>query len=213
MEKIILGILMLKRLTLYEIRNIIKTSFKSMCSDSSGSIQAALKRLLTSEMVTYTEFVENSVNKKQYSITDKGREMFIEWLSTPADMTNTKNMELGKFLFMGLLPSKKRIELLNEMLEKLEMELAYVSLIWNSVATYGSTDIQQALSVWINDPEYLEGILKATECSDANESANSIEDYQRHTIQYGIDGLQFSVDWFRALRDKEVSNIKSMVEE
>lgn len=46
MDKIILGILMLHRMTAYEIKNVIKNSFKSMCSDSLGSIQVALKRLL-----------------------------------------------------------------------------------------------------------------------------------------------------------------------
>ena len=45
MDKIILGILMLNRMTAYEIKNVIKLSYKSICSDSLGSIQAALKKL------------------------------------------------------------------------------------------------------------------------------------------------------------------------
>ena len=208
MEKIILGILMLRRFTLYEIRNIIKLNFKSMCSDSSGSIQAALKRLLASHLVTYTEYVENSVNKKQYSITDQGRDEFMHWLQTPADMSNSKNMDLGKLLFMGLVPANKRLELLDEMILKLETELAFVNLLWNEVQRFGSVDIQQALQIWFDDSEYHDGIIKATQCSDANESAKSIETFQMHTLQYGIDGLQFSVDWFRALREKEANSGK-----
>ena len=35
-----------------------------MCSDSLGSIQAALKKLLMLEMVTFEELVEKGVNKK-----------------------------------------------------------------------------------------------------------------------------------------------------
>ena len=64
MDKIILGILMLRRMTAYEIRNIIKNNFKSMCSDSLGSIQSALKKLFELKMVTYEELVEKGVNKK-----------------------------------------------------------------------------------------------------------------------------------------------------
>lgn len=45
MDKIILGILMLHRMTAYELRNIIRNNFKSMCSDSLGSIQAASQKI------------------------------------------------------------------------------------------------------------------------------------------------------------------------
>ena len=77
MDKIILGILMLHRMTAYELRNFIKNNFKSMYSDSLGSIQAALKKLFELEMVTFEELVEKGVNKKRYSITEKGREALI----------------------------------------------------------------------------------------------------------------------------------------
>ena len=51
-------------MTAYELRNVIRNNFKSMCSDSLGSIQAALKKLLMLEMVTFEELVEKGVNKK-----------------------------------------------------------------------------------------------------------------------------------------------------
>lgn len=50
MDKIILGILMPRRLTAYEMRNIIRENFKSMCSDSLGSIQSALKKLVEKQL-------------------------------------------------------------------------------------------------------------------------------------------------------------------
>lgn len=46
MDKIILGLLMLKKLTIYELRSIIEMNFTSMCSNSMGSIQAAIKSCL-----------------------------------------------------------------------------------------------------------------------------------------------------------------------
>lgn len=46
MEKIILRILILGRMTAYEIRNIIRQNYTAMCSDSLGSIHVALKNYL-----------------------------------------------------------------------------------------------------------------------------------------------------------------------
>ena len=100
MDKIILGILMLHRMTAYELRNVIRNNFKSMCSDSLGSIQAALKKLLMLEMVTFEELVEKGVNKKRYSITDIGQKTLIKWIRIPIDMSKTKNLDIGKLLFM-----------------------------------------------------------------------------------------------------------------
>ena len=44
MDKLILGLLMIKHFTVYEIRQVMRQNFSSMCSDSLGSIQAALKK-------------------------------------------------------------------------------------------------------------------------------------------------------------------------
>ena len=106
MDKLILGLLMMQRLTIYELRIIIKRYFQSMCSDSIGSIRAAVNKLLDAGMVTYTEFVERSVNKKQYSITDKGREEFAAWAQSLANVALPDNMELGKFLLRVLFPQR-----------------------------------------------------------------------------------------------------------
>ena len=44
MDKFILGPLMIKHFTVYEIRQIIRQNFTSIYSDSLGSTQAALKK-------------------------------------------------------------------------------------------------------------------------------------------------------------------------
>ena len=108
MDKIILGILMLHRMTAYELRNFIKNNFKSMYSDSLGSIQAALKKLFELEMVTFEELVEKGVNKKRYSITETGREALIEWIKIPINTSKTKNMILGNFFSWGMFRKKIR---------------------------------------------------------------------------------------------------------
>ena len=47
MKYFLLGLLMLKEMTVYQLKAMIAENFSSMCSDSMGSIQAALKKLLS----------------------------------------------------------------------------------------------------------------------------------------------------------------------
>lgn len=200
MDKILLGLLMLKRLTVYEIRSIIRSNFRSMCSDSLGSIQAAIKKLLAAQMVTCSEYVEKGVNKKQYSITDTGRKAFMDWLQIPADMTDFKSMELGKLLFMGLVPTENRLSLIDAIISKLEAELSGLLGIWASIQY--TNEIAKAIEGWKDDPEYLTGIQNATRNPDIVENANGIGTFEVMTLRYGIDSFQFNIDWFRAVREK-----------
>jgi len=203
MDKIILGILMLKRLTVYEIRNIIKKNFQSMCSDSLGSINVSVKKLLTAKMVTCSEIVENGVNKKRYSITELGRNHFLEWLKTPLDMSKTKNMDLGKLLFMGLVPIEERIAILSEIISSLENELLELNDIQKSIR---ESDEKEQMIIYLNsDSEYSLGIQSATQNSDIIETVNSIGNFEAITLQYGIDSVKFQIEWFTKLRDKAVN--------
>ena len=43
MDKILLAMLIYRKSTIYEIRNFIKDNMRTICSDSTGSIQAAIK--------------------------------------------------------------------------------------------------------------------------------------------------------------------------
>jgi DNA-binding PadR family transcriptional regulator len=199
MDKIILGLLMLQRLTVYEIRNIISKNFQPMCSDSMGSIQAAMKKLLSAGMVVFTEYVENGVNKKRYSITDAGRNAFSLWITTPADLSSGKNMELGKLLFLGLAPADERQKLVGEMIGKLETELSFLRKVQASVdAADNNKDVEYLLS----DPEYCEGIQNATNNTDMTTNINDIGYFQLATLQYGIDTFKFNIDWLKSLREK-----------
>jgi len=192
-EKLILGILMLKRLTVYEIRAVIKANFQSMCSDSLGSIQSAIKRLLEAEMVTFSEYVEKSVNKKRYSITEKGRKELMQWLLIPADISNSKNMEFGKLLFMGMLSTEERSSLIDEIIAKLEEDLDELFMIQSGTTP---EDKSKILEHWNTDPDYY---------SFVSEKSKQIEDYQYLTLQYGIDITKFNIEWFKSLKERNLS--------
>jgi len=200
MEYLILGLLMLKKLTIYEMRSAVKNNFKSMCSDSMGSIQAAIKKLLEKDMVTFDERVEKSVNKKYYSITPAGRTHFLSWVNSPADLSKTKNMELAKLLFMGLVPVHKRVALIDEIIRSLEEELAQLHTI-KEYQTH-SDEKQSGSEFWQSDREYRDGIATATGIDSVEDNIEQIHTFEMLTLQLGIDSTAFYIQWFRQLRNK-----------
>jgi len=191
---------MMRRLTAYEIRGIVRQYFQSMCSDSLGSIRAAVNKLLSLEMITCSEYVERSINKKQYSITDKGRRSFLDWTQTPADIALSKNMELGKFLFMGFVPAENRLQLITDIISGLEKTKSSFENMYSSINI--SNGVAQGVYYLESDPEYRDGIIAATQCTDIRQITNDIGEYQMCSLQYEIDTLKFQIEWFSKLKIK-----------
>ncbi len=102
MDNMILGLLLFSGRTIYQLRERIGKGLNLMYSDSMGSIQAAVKKLLNSGCIQYEETVENGKYKKIYSITDRGRQRFDGWIHTPMSVHSGKNPELAKLYFLGL---------------------------------------------------------------------------------------------------------------
>ncbi|HJB95049.1 MAG TPA: PadR family transcriptional regulator, partial [Candidatus Mediterraneibacter intestinigallinarum] len=120
MDNIILGLLLLNSRTIYQLRERIDKGLNMMYSSSMGSIQAAIKKLLNCGYIQYEEAVENGKYKKIYSITDSGKQNFIEWVSTPMEIQSSKNPELAKLYFMGFSTKEKREVGLQEYISKLK---------------------------------------------------------------------------------------------
>lgn len=58
-------------------------------------------------MIVYEEFVENSVNKKFYALTDAGKACFLEWVETSMVAGKVKDMELSKLFLWDLFQHKR----------------------------------------------------------------------------------------------------------
>jgi len=201
MDMLILGLLMIKRHTVYDIRNIVRQFFQSMCSDSMGSIRSAVQKLLEAELVTVTEYVERSVNKRKYAITDKGRQQFLEWLHTPANLSLPKNIELAKLLNMGFVATEERARLFDEMILLLESTLSRLQGVQSAIQIEEGK--ATAITYWEADVEYLEGIKKTLNNPDVTQLANAIGDFQMLSLQYEIDITKFQIEWFRKLRNQQ----------
>lgn len=200
MDKIILGILMLHRMTAYEMKNVIKNSFKSMCSDSLGSIQAALKRLFEMEMVTFEEVVENGVNKKRYAITEAGQTELLEWLKIPIDTSKTRNADLAKLLFMGYVSKKEQEILIDKIILSLEEEYRSLLQLRESIDIHGE---QSQLEEYLNlDKQYRERMNSLYSKNKLSNKIKEISKFTLATLDYGIDTTEFNIEWFKKLRKK-----------
>ena len=206
MDKLILGLLMIKHFTVYEIRQVMRQNFSSMCSDSLGSIQAALKKLSQQGAVTYSEYVEKGKMKKEYAITASGRFLFLEWLKTPIDMSKNKNMDLGKFLFMGYLPKKEQLQMLDLTIEGLEVEVQEFEAVKDAIRF---TEEQEKVTAYLEQNSHLATeLIETSQAADLAESISQIGYFEMKTLEFGLDSARFQLDWFTKLRQQLAENEK-----
>ena len=200
MDKIILGILMLRRMTAYELRNTIRDNFKSMCSDSLGSIQVTLKKLLSLKMVTFEELVEKGINKKRYAITDIGEKVLMEWIKIPIDISKTKNIDMGKLLFMGYISKNEQKNLINKIILSLEEEYSELKNLKESINFENERlGIENYL---LTDTEYQERIKNLNKKNNVSKNIKEISKFTLATLDYGIDVVDFNIKWFKKLKTK-----------
>ncbi len=177
MEFIILGLLFLKPMTGYEIQKFIKNNLSTICSHSAGSVQTALTKLCLQDSIEFEEYVEKGKNKKLYSITEKGRTNFSEWIVTPMQTKKVKNIELSKLFFLGIAPKEERKKSI----------LGYIA------------QLETVKNVLISIKEELEH-MKSEELFDTEDKIlKDVFIYQGYTLEYGIDSAEFEIEWYKKL--------------
>ena len=112
MENIILGLLLLRSRTIYQLRKRINDGLNLMYSCSMGSIQAAIKKLLRNGHIAVNEINESGKLKKLYGITDEGKRQFYLWINAPIDINVSKNPELSKIYFLGFAEKETRVKVI-----------------------------------------------------------------------------------------------------
>ncbi len=172
-DKIILGLLMLQSRTIYTLRERIGKGLNLMYSSSTGSIQAALKKLLAGGYIKSHQKTEGGRKKRYYCITDLGRERFLEWVNSPMDGENFKNPELAKLYFMGMSDKAARIRNIRDYIQKLEQK-----------------------------HEELRRICEFGESYEPPSGGEEIAKFQLLSARYGRDMIKFNIDWFQKLCDE-----------
>lgn len=173
MDNIILGLLFMCDRTIYQLKDRIDRGLSLMYSSSTGSIQAALKKLLKTGYVSYGETVENGKYKKLYSITESGRQRFLEWINTPIEEHGIRSPELTKVYFMGFADKKNR-----------------------------AATIQRHLEFLRGQYSVLCKICEEADGMEVPGEHRSLFRYQLASALYGRDLLKFNISWFECLLEK-----------
>lgn len=108
---ILLGFLMYRSMTGYELRKIFSISFSFFSGLSYGSIYPALGKMEKAGLITMRlEVRDGSPNRKVYTITGAGRKAFLAALRTPLPVERHKNAFLVRLFFFAHLSRQERLD-------------------------------------------------------------------------------------------------------
>lgn len=113
----ILGLLHYKDMHGYNIKKHIENHFGHMWSINYGQIYPNLKTLADDGWVVmreYNQVGEKGPQRKLYSLTEKGREMFARWLSEdPESQMILRDPFLMRFIFFGFGDRQRSLEMID----------------------------------------------------------------------------------------------------
>lgn len=173
MDNIILGLLLLRSRTIYQLRARIGKGLELMYSSSTGSIQAAIKKLLGCGYIDCEETTDGGKHKKIYRITERGKQHFLTWVNAPITQQGIRCPELVKVYFMGFSDRESREAIVARYLLFLKEQHRALEMICAEAAD-----------------------------ASVSENGKEIFQYQLASAIYGKDLYQFNIDWFEALLSK-----------
>lgn len=206
MENILLSLLLIKSMTIYEMKMFIEKYLNTVCSSSLGSLQAALKKLVQCEKVTIFDYEEKGHLKKEYKINENGVQQFLTWIQTPMNWNKAKNMEEGKFFFLGMLPKEKRIEMLKKLIEDLENEQQSLKQIQYFIEMTKDTMVQRNVVRMQEDKSLVKNVLFVSGEMTLDKAVENIGNYQCYMLEYGLEKNKTDIEFFKSIYEREVSN-------
>lgn len=126
---VILGLLMYRGLTGYDIKQIMINSTSNFMNASFGSIYPALDKLEKDGFIHSEKVIENGKYKKVYHINDAGKGEFIKWLEEPINFMRSYEDILAKIFFYGHIPQEKAAELIVKLIEDIESKLENLEIL------------------------------------------------------------------------------------
>lgn len=195
--------LLCKAMTVYEIRNYIIKNLTTVCSNSLGSIQTAIKKMLSKGYIEVNEYVENGLNKKKYSITDKGLAEYKKWVGTPINLSKMTNMEESKLFFLGIAPKEKRIAFLVTLNKDLEEQLQALTAIQEFALNAKEAVIRDNVSNISKESKYVNNLLSVSNEKDLSAVLLNTYDYQMSLLKYGIERTKFDLAFYKNLLKEE----------
>lgn len=130
----ILGMISTGPMSGYDIKKAIENSVANFWNESYGQIYPILKQLADAGLTTsHTEKQEGKPERYVYTLTDKGREELLRWLTEPVEHAVERNELLLKLFFGHEVPVASNIEhvrqfraLLTELVQRYSNIIAYL---------------------------------------------------------------------------------------
>ncbi len=119
LENGILGYLSMKPLSGYDIKKLFNMSAAFFWPADQAQIYRSLKRLVDEGAIELSEYSQGeTVNRKVYSITDKGRAVLREWLIAPKESDFISHLPFVMHLFFsGALTQEEQLAFIDEQLK------------------------------------------------------------------------------------------------
>lgn len=120
-KTILLGSLFDKSLSGYDLKKIFSFSFAFFSGLSYGSIYPALKKLEQEGLITMKlEIQENAPNRKVYTITEAGKQAFLDSLKSPFGLERYKDALLMRMFFFEHLSKQERLDAAGDYLNQVK---------------------------------------------------------------------------------------------
>jgi len=174
MENIVLGLLLLKSMTIYELNQAFSMGLSMIYAASYGNLQYAMKKLLSADMIAFDEKVENGRNKKIYHIKQGGIAAFFSWMMSDADPKHIETIMLSKVYFLGLVDSDSD-------------KLIIIDKILAAAGEYAKELAQVKSTI---------GRLQL------GDDEMRIAKYQFATLGYGIGAYDFAISWLKDIKEE-----------
>lgn len=171
MKYIILGLLLLKSMTIYDINKAFKNVISLFYSPSYGSIKTTTKNLLDKKYVECKGEVIKGRNKIVYTILETGKKEFINWMLSEIPPNKLEVVGLSKLFLLGLIDDD-------------EDKIKIVSDIVNTIKS---------------EKGKLEILKKEIQSNKVPKGYEKIFFFQLKTLGYGLNSYQFSLIWFEKL--------------
>lgn len=171
MANVILGLLLIRAMSQYDLVKAFEAGVSLFYSASSGSIKRALDGLLDRGLVEVASIEAGGRGRKAYRVTESGEAAFRDWMLSDLTGGDLEASALSRLYFLGHLTPQERIVVMQRIEERIEAGLAQL--------------------------RRLEAQVSAT---DVPADLRDIAVYQRATLRYGLASHRFSLEWFEELR-------------
>ena len=199
MENIILSILLFRPMTVYEIRMYVQRNLNTICSDSLGSIQIAIKKLLKKGYIVTNEYKEKGLTKKRNSITKEGVEYYKDWIGSPINIAKMTNMEESKLYFLGIAPKEKRISFLKKYISDLKKQHSALETIKNISEERKDANVSAILASISNEKEIVDNLAVVSKETDLKTLFRTTYVYQVYLLEYGLNRTEADIAFYEKI--------------